>query len=567
MTALVSAGCCLNPAWAQFSPATVPGLPPLHGAALALGDYDGDGRLDILLSGRNETIAAFTLSIWRNTGSGFADVTAAVAPGLPGAGNGSVAWGDYDNDGRLDFLVTGLTNVLSHDGIAQVWHNTGSGFTHVPVPGLPGVSQSSVAWSDFDNDGRLDFLITGTTNENLSGMIAQLWRNTGQGFTNLPVPGLLGMAFGSAGWGDFDNDGRADFLVTGNNVASQLWRNTGEGFTNVAVAGLEAVFGSSVAWGDYNNDGLLDFLLQGFSMNGFICELFRNTGNGFSKVTIPGLPGVAEGSLAWADYDNDGQLDFLTAGSINLFEISQLWRNTGSTFTNVPIPGLAGSFDNSLAWGDYDNDRRLDFLIAGRTQAGDVSQLWRNTLPNANSPPAAPDGLSATVTGSAVVLRWNAPTDDHTPAAGLSYNVRIGTAPGGSDIAAAGALTNGTLLLPQMGTARHGSTIYHQLQPGRTFYWSVQAVDTGLAGSAFAAEQRFSTATVLSNPARQPDGAFQFDFTGMTGAVFSVVASTNLNATNWMVLGAANEIAPGHYQFIDAGAPARTQRFYGVRSP
>jgi hypothetical protein len=555
-------------ALAQFSLTPLPGLPAIFSGSLAWADYDNDGRLDFLISGNDATTGKPTLLLWRNTGAGFTDVTATTAPGLQGILDGSVAWGDFDNDGRLDFLIAGLTNTAFHGAICQVWRNTESGFTNVPIPDLPGVSESSVAWSDFDNDGRLDFLITGTTNGDLSGVISQLWRNTGTGFTNVPVPGLLGTGFGSATWTDFDNDGRPDFLVTGNQTASQLWRNTGTGFTNVPVPGLPAVFVSSVSWGDYDNDGLLDFLFQGFTTNAFVFQLWHNTGTGFSNVAIPGLPGVADGTLAWADYDNDGLLDFLTTGLTNGdSRISQLWRNTGAGFSNVPIPGLAGNFDNSLGWADFDNDSRLDFLIAGNTAGGFVSQLWRNTGPASNSPPAAPAGLSATVSGTSVVLHWNPPADDHTPSAGLSYNVRIGTTPGGSEIVSAPALSNGVLRLPRLGTARNGSAMVNQLPPGRTYYWSVQAVDSGFLGSAFAAEQQFTVLPMLINPVHNANGSFQFTFAAAPGSTFTALATTNISLplTNWTTLGTPVEISPGLFQFTDSQAPANSQRFYTVR--
>jgi formylglycine-generating enzyme required for sulfatase activity len=487
-------------AHSQFVLTPLPDLPGVFSGSVAWGDYDNDGRMDFLLSGSDGATGLPKLLLWQNTGSGFSNVTASVAPGLPGVFDSSVAWGDFDNDGRLDFLITGLTNLSSSVAVSQVWRNTGSDFTNMPVPGLPGVAQGSAAWSDFDNDGRLDFLITGSTNGNSSGAISQLWRNTGDGFTDVPVPGLTGVYFGSAAWGDFDNDGKPDFLITGitngasNDAISQLWRNTGNGFTSVPIPGLRGVFVSSVAWGDHDNDGLLDFLLEGLSANGFISQLWRNTGNGFTNVPIPGLPGIADGSLAWADYDSDGRLDFLITGLANgVTRVSQVWRNTGSGFTNVSVPDLPGSFDNSLAWGDYDNDGRLDFVVAGTIEGGSVSQLWRNDVTASNSPPLAPAGLSSIVTGSTVVLRWSPPADDHTPTAGLSYNVRIGTTPGGSDIVSAPALTNGGLLAPRTGTARNDSTAIHNLTPGQTYYWSVQAVDTSFAGSPFATEQEFST--------------------------------------------------------------------------
>ncbi len=569
LAALIGLMLTMASAYSQFVLTPVPDLPAVSGGSVAWGDYDSDGRLDLLLSGTDGGTSSPTLQLWRNTGSGFSNVTASVAPGLPGILDSSVAWGDFDNDGRLDFLITGLTNVSFGVAISQLWRNTGSGFTNVPIPGLPAVSQSSVACSDFDGDGRLDFLISGTTNGNLGGAISQLWRNTGHGFTNVPIAGLIGTSFGSAAWGDFDNDGLPDFLIAGNVAGSQLWRNTGNGFINVPVPGLGGVFVNSVAWGDYDNDGLLDFLLEGTSTNGLISQLWRNLGNSFTNVPVPGLPGVSDGSLAWGDYDNDGRLDFLITGLTNgAMRISQVWRNTGSGFTNVTIPGLPGSFDSSVAWGDYDNDGRLDFLFAGRIEGGNVSQLWRNTVVSSNSPPFAPAGLSATVSGGRVVLSWNAPADDHTPAAGLSYNVRIGTTPGGSEIASAPALTNGMLLVPRIGTARNGSAVF-DLPPGQTYYWSVQAVDSGFVGSPFAAEQQFSISPLLINPVIHANGFFEFGFTGTPGASFVALATTNLSLSlsNWTVVGTPTEISPGQFQFTDLQAPNNPQRFYRVRSP
>jgi hypothetical protein len=103
-----------NSTLAQFAMVPVPGLPAVFSGSLAWGDYDNDGRLDFLLSGADGITASPRLLLWRNTGDGFSNVTASVVPGLPGILDGSVAWGDFDNDGRLDFLITGLTDVSSN---------------------------------------------------------------------------------------------------------------------------------------------------------------------------------------------------------------------------------------------------------------------------------------------------------------------------------------------------------------------------------------------------------------------------------------------------------------------
>jgi hypothetical protein len=257
----------------------------------------------------------------------------------------------------------------------------------------------------------------------------------------------------------------------------------------------------------------------------------------FVLTPTPGLPGVSAGSVAWGDYDNDGQLDFLITGLTNgATEVSQIWRNTGGWYTNVPVPELPGNFDNSLAWADFDNGR-LDFLIAGTISGGTVSQLRRNSLLSSNSPPAAPTDLSATVSGTTVVLKWSPPADDHTPAAGLSYDVRIGTTPGGGDILSPEAdPATGWRRVTTLGNLGEDLSATFHLPPGH-YYWSAQAVDASFAGSRFATEQQFVTSPLLFNPVRHVSGVFEFDFTNRTALSFGVLVSTN-----WTNLGPASSL-------------------------
>src|SRR6185503_11269610 len=87
----------------------------------------------------------------------FTNVTATLAPGLPQLWVESVTWVDYDNDGRLDLFIT-----TSDDARSQLWRNTGSGFTNVTAEvGDYWPGGGLVAWADYDNDGLLDLLMTG----------------------------------------------------------------------------------------------------------------------------------------------------------------------------------------------------------------------------------------------------------------------------------------------------------------------------------------------------------------------------------------------------------------------
>src|SRR4051794_35464106 len=170
------------------------------------GDFDNDGRPDILLSGIAEP-AAYSVQLWRNTGTNFARLDSA----LPVVLSGAMAWGDFDNDGLIDLLISGLNpdenNVATP--ITEVWRNTGSGFVNMNA-GLTGLWGGSTTWGDYDNDGRLDILLAGTLDG--SNYVSQVWHNDGGGhFSNINA-GLPGVA-GSAVWGDYDNDGRLDILL------------------------------------------------------------------------------------------------------------------------------------------------------------------------------------------------------------------------------------------------------------------------------------------------------------------------------------------------------------------
>src|ERR1035441_203013 len=124
---------------------------------------------------------------------------------LPGVWRGGAAWGDFDGDGRLDLLITGAIDQGLTTGIAQVWRNLGNNtFSNINA-GLPGVWDSAVAWGDFDNDGYLDILLAGL--DNTGNPITQVWRNQGNGtFVNINA-GLPGLAGGAVAWCDVNNDG------------------------------------------------------------------------------------------------------------------------------------------------------------------------------------------------------------------------------------------------------------------------------------------------------------------------------------------------------------------------
>ena len=166
-------------------------------------DYDNDGLLDPLrLRGAWEKPAR--MSLLRNKGDGiFEDVTVASGLGKP-ISTESAAWGDHDNDGRLDLFVCGeyrlLPDAESRDRSSfsadarnrcRLYHNQGDG-TFVDVADKAGVQNERYAkgsaWGDYDNDGRLDLFVS-----NMEGH-ARLYHNRGDGtFVDVaPDLGVIG---------------------------------------------------------------------------------------------------------------------------------------------------------------------------------------------------------------------------------------------------------------------------------------------------------------------------------------------------------------------------------------
>ncbi|MBC8427629.1 VCBS repeat-containing protein, partial [bacterium] len=324
----------------------------------------------------------------------------------------------------------------------------------------------------------------------LSGIDAfSRWTVFDGGFTNMVS--LTGVIGSSVAWGDYDNDGDLDILLTGwtGSRISRIYRNDGNDTFANAVS-LTGVNNSSVAWGDYDNDGDLDILLTGWTGSTEISRIYRNDGNDiFTNVESP--TGVNNSSVAWGDYDNDGDLDILLTGWTGSGRISRIYRNDGNdTFTDCI--SLTGVSESSVAWGDYDNDGDLDILLTGWTGSSSISRIYRNNSLTANVAPNVPASLSASVSVQDVTLSWSKSTDNETSQNALTYNLRIGTSSGGIQTMSPMAdVSNGYRKVAALGNTNHNNSWELKDLPNGTYYWSVQAVDNAFAGSAFSAEGVF----------------------------------------------------------------------------
>src|SRR5256885_5168989 len=105
---------------------------------------------------------------------------------------------------------------------------------------------------------------------------------------------------------------------------------------------------------------------------------------------------------------------------------------TGTWSTlNISLPDMdTSTLGNNAFWGDFDNDGRLDLILSDSTY---TAYLYKNITAVANVPPSVPTALAAAATRTNVLLSWNDAVDQNQ-AGGLTYNVRVGTTPGASDV-------------------------------------------------------------------------------------------------------------------------------------
>ena len=525
--------------------------------SLAWGDYDGDGDLDLLVAGTADNGVTGQTRLYRNDGSG---VFSEVGAGLPGVYKGAVAGGDYDNDGDVDLALTGYG---SGGPLSAIYRNDGGTFLEIPA-GLPGVYESAVAWSDYDNDGDLDLLLAGRTGA--STYITRLYRNDGGGVFSDVGAGLTGVHVGAVAWGDYDADGDPDLVLTGRTggttYVSKLYRNDGGGAFTEVPAGLVGLEYSSAAWGDYDADGDLDILLSGYASSApwYVTRIYRNDGNGAFTDIGAALPGVDGGTAAWGDYDDDGDLDVLLTGYTGFERAAQVYRNDGGG-TFVLGDDLGGGIRGPAAWADFDNDGDLDLALAGETATGNVTRLYRNAGAPQNAPPEAPTGLTAQVAGDRITLSWNASTDDHTPASALTYNLRVGTTPGGNELLSGIAnAADGYRRVAQMGNVQQRTSWTGTPGPG-PYYWSVQAVDGAYLGSVFAAEAVPAMASVVSIEAEVDRIRLTWYASGDAGLLATVYRRTQ--SSGWATLAQTSADGTGYLRYVDTAVEAGQR--YGYR--
>lgn len=318
----------------------------------------------------------------------FSEVNANLHP----LWNSEVIWGDYDNDGDLDLFTCGY--YTSDTGpLAKLYENQGNDNFAEVATNIPGAGAASPSWVDYDNDGDLDIFLTGNTIVGGDGHHAKLYENDNGTFVEVD-PGFTPVRSGASAWGDYDNDGDFDLLHTGDAVfmdetifITEIYRNEGDGSFTEIGANLPGIGSSAVAWGDYDNDGDQDFIMCGkyddeAGDHYYITKLYRNDGNEVFTEVQTDIVGVRYSSVDWGDYDSDGDLDVVITGEYGAPDEVRnafVYRNDGNdVFTDIEA-GITPIRQGDASWGDYDNDGDLDIVLNGEEALGSyIGKVYEN---------------------------------------------------------------------------------------------------------------------------------------------------------------------------------------------
>lgn len=223
---------------------------------------------------------------------------------------------------------------------------------------------------------------------------------TAQNFDKVPsTNNLKGGYLGNASFVDYNKDGFLDIFVTGLDFGPNgdfrnaiLYKNNGDKtFTESNIKNIpRSVYGDN-SWADFNNDGTLDLLYagttSGFSENN-ITRIYKNIDNGCAFVEVATtIPKIKNGSVQWVDVNNDGLLDvfYLGTNSSDKFDLGIYKNNGNENFTKVDninlytISGEAANVQkNTAKWADFDGDGLKDVIVASSTKTEREFAIYKN---------------------------------------------------------------------------------------------------------------------------------------------------------------------------------------------
>ena len=372
-------------------------------------DFNGDGKLDLAVanassSGNSTDIVGILL------GNGDGTFQPAVSYNAAGYGNAftiSLAIGDFNGDGKLDLAVAdfgdcGVAKETCPLASINILMGNGDGTFQPVASSFTGSDISAIVAADVNGDGKLDLVLSNFCGDALQGCgdggTVSILLGNGDG-TFQPALDLDGTGGRAVNWlaiGDFDRDGKLDLAMlnqsslccTDGSVGILLGNGDGTYQTTTSYP-TEAVDASFIDVADFNGDGKLDLavgsacfdiddcgnskvsVLLGNGKGGFLLSgAYEYSGGDFST-----FPYVASG-----DFNHDGKLDLAVLGTNGQTGanygsgVSVLMGNGDGTFQNPVVYSSGGLYGSWVGVGDFNGDGKLDLALGnGCTDSGCTS--------------------------------------------------------------------------------------------------------------------------------------------------------------------------------------------------
>ncbi len=440
---------------------------------VAKGDFDNDFDLDVYYNGK----------IYMNN-NGVLTLSQQFELTFLASHYKHVSVADFDNDGDLD-----IYRRLENESAAMLLNNNGV-FSALSWNGRP---YKSVTF-DYDNDNDVDIMNNNRTIQGIS-----IFKNLNQTSFNEIQTGIERSFNGEEMFGighpsavsDLDNDGDQDLVIStllANTTSNYLGVFTNIGGSidkanGVSISARGAVIGD-IDIADFDNDGDKDFI---FAAYGSGSHLFQNQGSlTFTKKAFPEVADYA--NAKFGDMDGDGDLDLLYSGNKSLYSnntsFSNVYENVNNQFSLRFARPIGVLYNYFSEWHDVDNDGDLDI---GTHFSGVcfLNNLGTNKY-KTNSRPQPPSNLCAYINGQSLTMSWSRATDAETPSLGLSYNIYVKQNGNFIQSPLADIATGFRKIVKQGNVDQNTSWTITLPSTGGIIEWGVQAIDTQFIGSPFA---------------------------------------------------------------------------------